>query len=214
MQKNILEIRNLNVFIDKSQILHSINLEVNGYISVIGRNGAGKTTLMRTIMGFLPVESGSIILNSKVLSNKNPYNRTFLGLGYMPEDRKLVPSLTVLENISIPCWALSKSNIFHEISWIFELIPELHELKNRKASSLSGGQQKLVSLSRALAAGTKLLLLDEPFEGVAPALADRILNLIIQLKKKKISAIISESDEKFSYEIADKIYTIERGEIK
>ncbi len=209
----MLKINNLDVSIGSTKILHSINLSVEDFVGIIGRNGAGKTTLVKTIMGILPYKNGSIKYHDYLLTQKDHYKRTSMGIGYMPEDRRLVPSLTVIENILIPFWSLFSKGDAKRIKWILEYIPEVNELKNRRASTLSGGQQKLVALARALVTGDKLLLLDEPFEGVAPALADRILDLINNLKNQNILAIITESDESQSLKIVNKIYNLERGEI-
>ena len=208
----MLKIKNLDVFIETTHVLHGIDIDIEGFVSIVGRNGAGKTTLMRSIMGILNIRTGSIYFDNKKISDAETYKRTSMGIGYMPEDRKLIPDLTVKENILLPYWALNKSN--NNINWIVDFIPELKNLLELKANSLSGGQQKLVALARALTTGNKLLLLDEPFEGVAPALANRIFGLIKNLRKEKLNVIITESDSTHSSKVAEKIYSIERGEIK
>ena len=209
----MLKIKDLDVSIGQTKILHNINLKIEGFVSIVGRNGAGKTTLMRTIMGFIPYRQGIISFNKDLLISDTSHKRTSLGIGYMPEDRRLVPDLSVLENIMLPSWAANTNNDQSSISWIFDIIPELDDLSNRKAYSLSGGQQKLVAIARSLTTGNKLLLLDEPFEGVAPALANRILELIINLKRNNLIAVITESDETHSSDFADFVFNLERGEI-
>ncbi len=208
----MLKIKNLNVLIETTHVLHSIDIEIEGFVSIVGRNGAGKTTLMRSIMGILNIKSGSIHFNNIKISDEDTYKRASMGIGYMPEDRKLVPDLTVKENILLPYWALGEYN--KNINWIIDFIPELKSLLKLKANSLSGGQQKLVALARELTTGNKLLLLDEPFEGVAPALANRIFGLIKNLRRENLNVIITESDATHSSKVAEKIYNIERGEIK
>ena len=174
----MLIINNLEVSIGKINILQSVSLKVRKFSSVIGRNGAGKTTLMRAIMNILPSQSGYIQFQNKNLNNLKTYNMIKLGIGYMPEDRRLVPDLSVKDNIMIPLWSLNKKNSYNQFEEVLSFIPELKDFLNRQAFQLSGGQQKLVALARAMIVGKNLLLLDEPFEGVAPALAERLVELI------------------------------------
>ncbi len=212
----MLTIKKLNVSIGKINILRDISIEVHNrkFIGLIGRNGAGKTTLMKTIIGLLSHQGGSIYFEKQVLNKTmQPFLRARLGIGYMPEDRRLIPDLSVEENILINAWATQNTQFREKLNYIYNMIPEVQEFSNRKALFLSGGQQKLVSLARALMGGSKLLLLDEPFEGVAPALAQRLVELIINLKKTGISVILSESDLTHSEKILDYIYMIDRGEI-
>jgi branched-chain amino acid transport system ATP-binding protein len=183
-------------------------------VGLIGRNGAGKTTLMRTVMGFLPVEKGKIRFLDQSLTRLAAHLRAHQGIGYMPEDRKLVPTLTVEENILLSFWATKNDKLPERLPWVYDLIPEVTEFSSRKAMDLSGGQQKLVALARALFCGTKLLLLDEPFEGVAPALAQRLAEVIANLKEQGQSVLLSESDHVHSAELLDRLYVIERGFVK
>ena len=145
---------------------------------LIGRNGAGKTTLMKSIMGLLKQSSGTIAFDGADLLAAKTHARTRLGIGYMPEDRRLIPDLTVEENVLVPAWAAHLADAAARLEKVYRLIPELREFAPRKGSQLSGGQQKLVALGRALMCGTRLLLLDEPFEGVAPALAQRLAEVV------------------------------------
>ena len=137
-----------------------------------------------------------------------------MGIGYMPEDRRLVPQLTVRENILLPSWAASSGDDKGRLDWVYLLLPEVAEFSERKAIQLSGGQQKLVALARALIAGRSLLLLDEPFEGVAPVLAQRLIEVLAKLKKQGISILLSESDASHSSRLLDELYVIERGQIR
>ena len=132
----------------------------------------------------------------------------------MPEDRKLVPTLTVEENILLSFWATKNHKLPKRLPWVYEIIPEVTEFSARKAMDLSGGQQKLVALARALFCGTKLLLLDEPFEGVAPALAQRLAEVVADLKDQGQSVLLSESDHVHSSELLDRLYVIERGSVR
>ena len=209
----MLEIKNLNINIDNIKILEDFNIKVQNFSSVIGRNGAGKTTLMRSIVGAIKVKRGNIIFNDNDLTNMPAHSMTHYGIGYMPEDRRLVPDLSVRDNILIPIWAIKSSQQNSELEKVLNFIPELKELLNRGSFQLSGGQQKLVALARAMIVGNKLLLLDEPFEGVAPALAERLVELIKNLSKLDLLTLITESDETFSKKIKADIIRIERGRV-
>jgi len=211
----MLKINNLNVSIKKTHILYDVNLHVpqGSIVALIGRNGAGKTTLMRAIMGLIKPVSGNIYMEEQDLTNIKAYKHASMQIGYMPEDNRLVPDLTVEENILVPAWAGKIKNWKVRLSHVYELIPEMLKFSTQYVSQLSGGQQKLVALSRALIYGDKLLLLDEPFEGVAPALFQRIIDALNVIKTGKQSILLSESD--FSYPIGfiDKTFTIERGKV-
>lgn len=212
----MLELDGVSVSIKRTKILQNIDLQVpSGSVAgLIGRNGAGKTTLMRTVMGFLPVDKGEVRFEDQALTKVAAHSRARVGIGYMPEDRKLVPTLTVEENILLSYWATKIDILPERLSWVYELIPEVTEFSDRKAMDLSGGQQKLVALARALFCGTKLLLLDEPFEGVAPALAQRLAEVVADLKEHGQSVLLSESDHVHSAELLDCLYVIERGAVK
>ena len=209
----MLEIRDLDVSIHAVEILRGVELDLpdGAMAGLIGRNGAGKTTLMRTIMGLLGYRRGSIRFQGKDLKTVPTYAISRLGFGFMPEDRRLVPELTVEENILVPAWAVGSQEMEKRLELVYWMIPEVKAAADRKAMQLSGGQQKLVALGRALMSGTKLLLLDEPFEGVAPALSMRLVEVVSALKKEGISIILSESDLKHSSGMLDRIYRIDRG---
>src|SRR5216110_291408 len=158
---------------------------------LIGRNGAGKTTLMKSIMGILKVSSGAISFHGADLLATPTWRRTRMGIRYMPEDRRLIPDLTVEENVLVPAWAAGLPDPAARLKRIYEYIPEMTELAQRKGLQLSGGQQKLAALARALMCGTRLLLLYEPFEGVAPALAQRLAEVVASLKREGLSVMLS-----------------------
>jgi branched-chain amino acid transport system ATP-binding protein len=189
----------------------SICIEPGHMVGLIGRNGAGKTTVMRTIMGHLPLLAGSLRIDDIDLSQAAPHERVNHGIGYMPEDRGLVPELTVEENICLPLWVSPTLVLRERLEFVYGVLPELREMRQRKALLLSGGQQKMVALARALSVGTKLLLLDEPFEGVAPALSQRLSEVIGQLRGSGLSVLISQSDLNHSRDLLDAEVVIERG---
>jgi len=197
------------------QILRGVSLEVpsGSMIGLIGRNGAGKTTLMKAVMGLLKA-SGAVRFEDRELLSVPTHARARLGIGYMPEDRRLIPDLTVEENVLVPAWAAALPDARERLRKIYEYIPEMTELAPRKGLQLSGGQQKLAALARALMCGTRLLLLDEPFEGVAPALAQRLAEVVASLKREGMSVMLSESDLQHSERLVDRVVTIDRGAIE
>jgi len=211
----VLKIEALEVSIGSVKILRGISLTVAaGQIAgLIGRNGAGKTTLLRSVMGLLPARGGTIAFEGKALSRLPAHARASLGIGYMPEDRRLIPELTAQENVLLPAWANGSNDATQRLARIYELMPEVRSFAERKAVLLSGGQQKLVALARALMSGTKMVLLDEPFEGVAPVLARRLAEVVVQLKGQGLSAIVSQSDLSRSRGMWDAVFTVDRGEL-
>ena len=211
----MLRIEGLDVSIASVGILRGVSMDVptGKFVGLIGRNGAGKTTLMRSVMGILPARRGSISFDGSPLAKIPVHQRARNGIGYMPEDRRLVPLLSVEENVLIPAWSAGVAEPGARLADVYKMIPEVDAFAGRKALQLSGGQQKLVALARALMCGTKLLLLDEPFEGVAPVLAKRLAEVISGLKARGLSIILTESDLAHSREMLDVIYSIDRGQV-
>jgi branched-chain amino acid transport system ATP-binding protein len=209
----MLELAAIDVSIQSVQVLRGLSLSVREgkMIGLIGRNGAGKSTTLRAIMGHLPLTAGSLRFEGKDLTRMPRHLRAALGIGYMPEDRGLVPELTVEENILVPLWAAKLRNTAPRLEFIYGVLPELKEMRDRRALLLSGGQQKLVALARALSIGHKLLLLDEPFEGVAPALSARLSEVIAGLRGSDLSVVIAQSDLNHSRKLLDEEILIERG---
>lgn len=209
----LLEIDNLVVEIQSMQALRGFSMSVpkGAMVSLVGRNGAGKTTLMRSIMGHLKSARGTIRFEGADLAGRPRHARAALGIGYMPEDRCLVPQLTVEENILLPLWVADHLDRKERLELVYDVISELKGMRDRKALLLSGGQQKLVALGRALAIGTKCLLLDEPFEGIAPALSERLSEVLASLRGEDLSLLMSQSDMNHSRGLIDLEFTIERG---
>jgi branched-chain amino acid transport system ATP-binding protein len=211
----VLRLENVSVSIGPVAILRGVSLGIRTgeFVGLIGRNGAGKTTLLRTVMGLLPVAGGSLSYEERPLAGLPTHRRISLGMGYMPEDRRLVPALSVEENVLLPAWSARFADTASRLQRVYETIPEVFELRARKALHLSGGQQKLVALARAMMAGSRLLLLDEPFEGVAPVLARRLAQVIAGLRQTGVSAILSESSLAHAHGLLDRVFTIDRGAV-
>ena len=211
----MLSIEALDVSIKSVRILRGVSLRLapGQMAGLIGRNGAGKTTLMRAIIGALPATAGTITLAGKPLDGISSFQRARLGIGYMPEDRRIIPQLSIEENILLPAWASGAPAAAERLARIYQLIPEVAGWKERKGLQLSGGQQKLAALARAFMSGTRVLLLDEPFEGVAPVLAQRLAEVVGQLRTEGISVLLSESDLSHSRKLLDVVYQIDRGQV-
>jgi branched-chain amino acid transport system ATP-binding protein len=179
---------------------------------LIGRNGAGKTTVLRALMGAMPA-TGKAELGPVDLLALPSHRRVDHGIGYMPEDRRLVPEFTVEQNIRLPAWTTASAGVEQRLEWIFSVMPEVAAFRARRSLELSGGQQKMVALARALMAGRRILLLDEPFEGLAPALARRLGEVMSKLKSEGISILIAESNEVHVSDLLLRAFRIERGTV-
>jgi branched-chain amino acid transport system ATP-binding protein len=208
----------VNVSIAGAQVLRNVSfaLPAGATAALIGRNGAGKTTVARSVMGFTQA-TGSIKLAATDLGLVAPHDRPALGIGYAPEDRRLFSSFTVEENILLPARVakLSQSDSRRRLDRAYGVLPELAELRSRPAGSVSGGQGKMVALGRALMLGTSLVILDEPFQGLAPVLAQRYAEALRRLRAQDpdITLLVTESNPKLLEAFADTVLSIERGEI-
>jgi branched-chain amino acid transport system ATP-binding protein len=211
----MLNVEGLNVFFGSQKVLDGVSLELPAGVmaGLIGRNGAGKTTFMRAIMGLIAKMEGRIHFDGVELDSLPAHSRAGLGIGYMPEDRKLVPEFTVEENVLLPAWSTGMRDSRARLEWVYGLMPEVAGFRQRRANQLSGGQQKLVALARALLCGNEMLLLDEPFEGVAPALAQRLAQIIATLKDEGMAVLIADSNEQHVRDLIDRTFLIERGSI-
>jgi branched-chain amino acid transport system ATP-binding protein len=190
----------------------SFAFEEGEMCGMIGRNGSGKTTLFRAIMGAIPAH-GMVELDGVDLLTLRPHLRVAHGVGYMPEDRRLVPEFTVEENVRLPALSLKMRGADQRLEWVYRLMPEVAQFRDRPSLELSGGQQKMVALARALMGGMRLLLLDEPFEGLAPALARRLGQVLADLKTEGISVLIAESNELHVVDLLSRMFRIERGSV-
>jgi branched-chain amino acid transport system ATP-binding protein len=210
---------NVHVAIAGVHVLRSVSFRLppGSTCALIGHNGAGKTTTVRTIMGFTEA-TGAVKLGGQEITRVAPHLRPGLGIGYAPEDRRLFSAFTVEENVLLPARVakLSATETQRRLARAYDVMPELKELAGRPAGSVSGGQGKMVALGRALMLGTKLIILDEPFQGLAPVLAQRYAEALKRLRAqdKEITLLITESNPKLLEAFADITLTIERGEIE
>jgi len=213
--KPILEVDGIDVAIGQVQILRKVSLAVpqGAMVGIIGRNGAGKTTIMRAIMGLLPLQAGAVRFEGVEISKEPAHKRAGRAIGFAPEDRRLIPELTVEENLLLPSWANHHKDARERLEDTYRLIPEAREFRGRRALQLSGGQQKLVAIGRAHMVGTRLLMLDEPFEGVAPALSKRIAEVVASLRPLGLSVLLSGADLQHAGGSLDRVYRIDRGQI-
>jgi len=215
----MLELAGVSVDIAGVPVLRSVSLGVpaGGRVALIGRNGAGKTTTLRVLMGLLPARSGAVRIQGEDVTPLPAHRRSALGIGYAPEDRRLFGSFTVDENLLLPAQVLGLRNgeVARRRDQVFALLPELKDLAPRKAAGLSGGQGKMVALGRALMVGIHAVLLDEPFQGLAPALALRYAEALKRLRTAlpDLAILITESNPELLRPLVEATYVIERGEI-
>ena len=215
----MLSLDRIQVSIEGIRVLRDVSCDIveRKTTVLIGRNGAGKTTTLRAIMGLIGLDSGAIRLDREGLDKLPAYHRARAGIGYAPEDRRLVADISVEENIVLPGLALKldKSEIMRRLDEIYSLLPQLHVMRERPGGGVSGGQGKMVALGRALLIARRVLLLDEPFQGLAPALALDYARTLGELRKHRpeLALLITESSPVLLDKIADITLQIERGEI-
>lgn len=214
-----LSLDRVQVSIEGVRVLRNVTFEVADRQTtvLIGRNGAGKTTTLRTIMGLIAMDHGAVRLDGKDLHPSPAFTRASAGIGYAPEDRRLVPEMSIEDNIRLPGLALNlgKDELKRRLDEVYEFLPQLHTLRQRPGGGVSGGQGKMVALGRALLVARKVLLLDEPFQGLAPALALDYARTLGELRKHRpeLALLITESTPALLDRIADRTLQIERGEI-
>ncbi len=215
----MLEIEAIDTYRGQAQVLRQVSLSVGEKESVclVGRNGAGKTTTIDSIIGLLPLRSGKITFQGREIGSLPPYKRARLGIGYAPEDSGVFPDLTVAENFEICRWLAQSSGRAAQVvdseERVFAIFPEVRELSKRRGLYLSGGQKKMVAIARAMMLSPAILLLDEPFEGLAPVVVTRLIEAVQRIKELKISVLIAESNLANARRVADRLYAIDRGEI-
>ena len=210
----MLELERVETYRGPAQILRSISLTLGAGESVclVGRNGAGKTTTIDTIMGLLPARSGAIRFKTQDVTRLPAHQRARLGIGYAPEDCGIFPDLTVEENFQITAW-LGREAAVTADDQVFSIFPEIKTFLTRRGLHLSGGQKKMLAITRALTLKPSVLLLDEPFEGLAPVVVTRFIEAVRAVKALGVSVLIAESHVQNAGRIADRLYAIDRGEI-
>ena len=212
----MLSVAQLVVDIQSSRILRGISLHVAAgeLVCLVGRNGAGKTTLFRTIMGFIAPQSGAIDFQGTSLVGQRTHRIAQLGVGYSPEESQVFGDLSVAENIELPTWTRPQGRAANErIDLAYEIFPKLRQYAARGGNQLSGGERKMVSIARALTLDPQMLLLDEPFEGLSPAIIPSIADGIASIRKLGHGVLMAESNVHHIPEYADTLYVLERGEI-
>ena len=212
----MLEVRQLNVAIQTSHILRDVTLQVaeREVVCLVGRNGAGKTTLLRTIMGYLRPRSGQIVFLGRDITGRPPHEIAQMGMGYSPEESGIFADLTVEENIQIATWTRPQGRPAAErVATAYQVFPVLERYRARKGPQMSGGERKMLSIARALALDPAMLLLDEPFEGLSPAIIPVVSAGVAEITKLGRAILLAESNIHHVPEFATRLYVIERGEI-
>ncbi len=200
----------LNTYYGKSHILHDVGLEVaEGQVTtLLGRNGAGKTTTLRSLVGLTPARSGRVIVFGRDATRLPPYRIAALGVGYVPEGRKIFPNLTVHDNLRVPLerpgpWTIAR---------VYELFPRLQERRHNLGRQLSGGEQEMLSIGRALLLNPKLLILDEPSQGLAPLIVREVFRVVSQMRAEGMSVLLVEQNVRASLEVTDQAYVLDHGQ--
>jgi branched-chain amino acid transport system ATP-binding protein len=212
----MLEVKDLNAWYGRSHILQGVSLTVGQgeAVCVIGRNGAGKTTTLRSIMGLVERRRGKVLFNGSDILREPVYRRFALGLAYVPEERRIVPGLTVQENLRLGLVASpNRKNEAEAIDRIAETFPRLRERLNQAADTLSGGEQQMLAIARAMASDPKLIMLDEPSEGIMPVLVDEMFDLFGRLKRRGVTILLVEQNVERALTLADRAYVMDQGAI-
>jgi branched-chain amino acid transport system ATP-binding protein len=212
----ILEVKNIYTSYGLSQILFGVSLKVaeGEVISLLGRNGVGKTTTLRSIMGLTPPRSGEILWKGKNIAGKTPHQIAKLGIGFVPEDRRIFADLTVWENLDVAIKpSLGAKNLW-TLERVFELFPALQPIQTRRGGFLSGGEQQMLTIARTLMGNPDLLLLDEPSEGLAPIVVQQLGDQIKRLRQEGMTILLCEQNSRFSLDLCDRLYILEKGEVR
>lgn len=211
----MLELADVDGFYGRSRALQSVSLSVEegDFFSILGRNGVGKTTLLRTVLGLMSRTTGSIRLDDEELVDKPTHQRALAGIGYVPQGRGILPSFTVRENLMVGTFAAKESN-GRLAEWVLELFPILKEFMNRRGGNLSGGQQQQLAIARALLSEPKIMLLDEPTEGIQPNIVEQIENVLIDLNKKhRLTIVLVEQNIAFARRASRHFAILNRGSV-
>ena len=211
MTSVVLEAEGLHTYYGKSHILRGVGLEVREgeIVSLLGRNGAGKSTTMRSLMGLTKAREGTVRIFGQATTQLNPYRIAALGVGFVPEGRKIFPNLTVEENLKVPAerpgpWSIER---------VYELFPRLAERKSNKGGQLSGGEQEMLAIARALLLNPKLILLDEPSQGLAPLIVQEVFRVIQRARDQGISVLLVDQNVRAAVEISDRAYVLDDGHV-
>jgi urea transport system ATP-binding protein len=208
----MLSVSNLNVYYGDSHAIRDVSFELAAgeTIAIMGRNGMGKTTLLKSLIGLLPVRSGKVVLEGRELNGARTFQRVALGMGFVPQGRMIFPYLTVEENVLTGMETVADKTV---PKWIYETFPVLEEMKARRGGNLSGGQQQQLAIARALVSNPKVLVLDEPTEGIQPSIIKDIARTLNRLKEERgFALLVSEQVLSFAMEVADRLLIIEKGE--
>ena len=215
----MLKLEEINTYYGESHILQGVSLEVNQAecVALLGPNGMGKTTTLRTIMGLTPARRGRVMLEDREITKLKPYTIARLGLGYVPEERGMFDVLTVEQNLQVPFLNLpdkSKGRWAEIQDRIYSLFPVLRERRKQLSGTLSGGEQQMVATARGLISGRKVILLDEPTEGLAPVVVDALTDALMILKEQGHTMLLVEQNVQTALAVADRCYVLEKGRVK
>lgn len=211
----MLKVNGLDAFYGKAQILFNMNIEIkHGEIVVLlGRNGAGKTTTFKSIIGILPPGSGEVLFKGQPIHHLPPYKICNLGLGYVPEDRRIFTRLTIMENLEVGRQPPRKGFVPWTPERLFDLFPNLADKRNQDGGTLSGGEQQMLTIARTLMGNPELIILDEPSEGLAPVIVEQLTDTIGRLKQEGVSVFLAEQNLTFARFICDRAYVIYQGTV-
>jgi len=212
----ILKVDRIDTFYGQSHVLQGISLSIDEgeIVSLLGRNGVGKTTTLRSIMGLTPPRSGRILLRNNDIVGKPPYQIAQMGIGYMPDDRRIFPDLTLFENLELAQRLSKKGKSSWTFEKIYQLFPVFVDLKERRGTQLSGGEQKMLAIARALMKNPDLLLLDEPSEGLAPLIVFNLIEVITNIRKEGVTILLADQNLKFCRKTSDRGYILEKGMVQ
>jgi branched-chain amino acid transport system ATP-binding protein len=216
MSDVMLDIENLNAHYGQAHILFDVSLQVRRgeVVALMGRNGAGKSTTIKAVMGLLQQKRGNIRFMGQSIADMDPYRIARLGLGFVPEDRRIFTDLTVTENLEVGRQPPRPGMSPWTPEKLFKLFPNLGEMPDRPGGRMSGGEQQMLTVSRTLMGNPYLVLLDEPSEGVAPLIVEQMVNMILELKKEGMSILLSEQNVHFAELVSDRVYVLEKGQIR